>query len=73
MVSELKRGEVFKASSLFGREIRQYDVQTVNFRASKKFLSIAAIEPPKKMGFRLAPLTLTPLHTEIAPKGEEYW
>jgi hypothetical protein len=44
MVRELGRGEVFKASPLWGREIGQYHVQTVNFRASKKDLSIADIQ-----------------------------
>jgi len=43
MVSELERGEDFKTSPLFSQEIGQYHVQTVNFRASKKFLSIAEI------------------------------
>ena len=45
MVSELERGEGLKTSPFFGREIGQYHVQTVNFRASKKDPSIAAIEP----------------------------
>jgi len=45
MVSESKRGEDFKASPLFWREIAQYHLQTVNFRASKKTPLIAAIEP----------------------------
>jgi hypothetical protein len=46
MVRELKWGEVFKLSPLFPEEMGQYDIQTVNFRTSKKFLSIAAIETP---------------------------
>ena len=48
MVSELERGEACKTSPFFGREIGQYHVQTVNFRASKKAPSIAAIEPSQK-------------------------
>ena len=46
MVSELERGEDPKTSPFFGLEIEQYHVQTVNFQASKKALSIAEIEPP---------------------------
>ena len=43
MVSELERGEVFKTSPLSRREIGQYHIQIVNFRASKKAPSIAEI------------------------------
>jgi len=44
MASELERGEGLKTSPFFGREIGQYHVQTVNFRASKKAPSIADIK-----------------------------
>lgn len=47
MVSELERDEASRTSPLFGREIGQYHVQTVNFRASKKDSSIAEIERSK--------------------------
>ena len=46
MVSELGSGEDSKTSPFSGGEIEQYHVQTVNFQASKKALSIAEIEPP---------------------------
>jgi hypothetical protein len=48
MASELERGEGLKTSPFFGREIGQYHVQTVNFRASKKAPSIADTEPSQK-------------------------
>jgi hypothetical protein len=51
MVSEPERGEDSKTSPFLGREIGRYDVQTVNFRASKKAPSIAAIEPSEKREF----------------------
>jgi len=46
MLSELERGEASETSPFFGREIVQYHVQTVNFRASKKDPSIAEIHAP---------------------------
>jgi hypothetical protein len=48
MVKELERGEDFKLSPIFGVKIGQYHLQIVNFRASKKFLSIAEIDPSRK-------------------------
>jgi hypothetical protein len=55
MVRELVRDKDFKTLPLFSKELGQYDVQTVNFRASKKDPSIAAIEPSQKTEFRLVP------------------
>ena len=61
MVSELERGEAFKTSPLFGREIGQYHIQIVNLRASKKAPSIADIR-----SFGLASLLiLVALKSEI--------
>jgi hypothetical protein len=45
MVRELKGGEVFNSHPLFSGEMAQYDVQTLNFWPSEKFLSIADIGP----------------------------
>ena len=75
MVRELERGEGLKTSPFFGREIGQYHVQTVNFRASKKAPSIAEIEPPGKGvpsgSFRLF-LTPTYLRSKIISKFNYY-
>jgi len=41
MVRELKGGEAFETSPLLLGEMGQYDVQTLNFWPSEKFLLIA--------------------------------
>ena len=62
MVSELGRGEALKLSPLFPGEMGQYDVQTLNFWPSKKFLSIAAIETSQKKQPTL-------FHSVVSPKS----